>query len=59
MYYLKLGFIGDLSGEGYQESLDNQQIRLTDLDGNTIDEAGLSYETIILEEDCKPEWGTY
>ena len=59
MYYIKLGFIGDLTGEGYQESEGGQQIRLTDLDGNTIDDSGKAYETIILEVNVKPSWGTY
>lgn len=57
MRYVKLRFRGDITGEGYQEINDNnEQVRLVDLNGNTIDVNGYSYETTILDPEATPPW---
>ena len=57
MKYNKVTFISGIEGEGYQEILDGEMQRLTDLDGNTINPLqDMSYSIIEANADV-PSWG--
>ena len=58
MQYIKLQFSGEITGEGYQEISNGEQIRLTDLDGNTLDIVDKIYEGKVIDANPPfPEWG--
>jgi hypothetical protein len=58
MRYDKVRFLSGYEGEGYQEIDNGTMLRLTDLNGNTVDgRLELSY-TVIAPETETPAWGT-
>lgn len=58
MRYDRVKFIVGYDGEGYQEIDNGAMVRLTDIDGVTIDPGGDISYTVTVVDGPVPEWGT-
>ncbi len=59
MRYDKVVFLsGAVTGEGYQEIENGAMVRLTDLDGNTVDSNQVMSYTATEADVATPTWGT-